>query len=180
MKLSKRTLSVFSLILIPLILLVMGSVGSLVQAQGNVTPTLRPVSDDEVNRVARNLYCPVCQNVPLEVCETAACADWREQVRTLLAQGYTEEQVRQYFVNRFGTKTVGMPQDTVSQLLTILLPFGVIAVIGIVIGFNLLVWRRNRVKQQIIEDEKMGIADEEAPSQDDYRARLEAELKERS
>src|SRR5262245_54099216 len=140
MKLSKRSFWVFVFVLVPVILLLVSSAGGFVRAQGNVTPTLRPVTDDEVNRVARNLYCPVCQNVPLEVCETAACADWREQVRTLLAQGYTEDQVRQYFINRFGTKTVGMPQDTVSQLLTILLPFGVIAVIGIVIGVNLVIW----------------------------------------
>lgn len=179
MTLTKRSLLTIIFSLIPVILLTISSAGGSAKAQGNVTPTLRPVTDDEVNRVARNLYCPVCQNVPLEVCETAACADWREQVRSLLAQGYTEEQVRQYFVNRFGTKTVGMPQDAVSQLLTILLPFSVIAVIGIVIGVNLVIWRRNRLNSQTSGEPSADVNEVGAVPEDDYRARLEAELKER-
>jgi len=35
-------------------------------------------SDDEVNAIARQLFCPICQNIPLDVCPTQACADWRE------------------------------------------------------------------------------------------------------
>ena len=41
------------------------------------TPALAqdaPVTDDEVNEVARDLYCPVCENTPLDVCPTQACA----------------------------------------------------------------------------------------------------------
>src|SRR5260221_3230838 len=36
-----------------------------------------PVTDNDVNRVARQLYCPVCENIPLDVCPTQACAQWR-------------------------------------------------------------------------------------------------------
>ncbi|MCC7448123.1 MAG: cytochrome c-type biogenesis protein CcmH [Anaerolineae bacterium] len=146
------------------------------------TPTLRPVSDNEVNRVAKNLYCPVCQNVPLEVCETEACARWREQVRDLLAQGYTEEQVRQYFIERFGTKTVGTPVDTVSRLLNIALPFALIGLIGVVIAFNLVRWRSNR---RPVEADDTSIPtnavdiDIDSPPLDDYRARLEEEIRKR-
>ncbi|MFN2293577.1 MAG: cytochrome c-type biogenesis protein CcmH, partial [Candidatus Promineifilaceae bacterium] len=41
----------------------------------------RTVTDDEVNEVARDVYCPVCENTPLDVCQTQACADWRELIR---------------------------------------------------------------------------------------------------
>jgi cytochrome c-type biogenesis protein CcmH len=147
-------------------------------AQGG-TSTPRPVSDDEVNRVAKNLYCPVCQNVPLEVCETAACARWREQVRDLLSQGYTEEQVRQYFIERFGAKTVGTPTDTASRLLTIALPFALIGLIGVVIAFNLVRWRRSHSGGNVEpEGASPGNGGESAPP-DDYRARLEAEIRKR-
>ena len=44
-----------------------------VSAQGS-TPT-----DDEVNAIARQLYCPVCENTPLDVCPTDACKEWREE-----------------------------------------------------------------------------------------------------
>ena len=44
-------------------------------------------SDDDVNRIAHQLYCPVCENVPLDVCGTQACAQWRELIREKLGQG---------------------------------------------------------------------------------------------
>ena len=34
-------------------------------------------SDDEVNAIAKQLYCPVCENTPLDVCPTDACKAWR-------------------------------------------------------------------------------------------------------
>ena len=39
-------------------------------------------SDDEVNAIARKMYCPVCENVPLDVCPTQACMEWRELIRS--------------------------------------------------------------------------------------------------
>ncbi len=41
-----------------------------------VAPALaqgQPPTDDEVNRIAKQLYCPVCENTPLDVCPTQAC-----------------------------------------------------------------------------------------------------------
>ncbi len=153
-----------------------------VSAQGNPTPApTRVVTDNDVNRVSRNLYCPVCQNVPLEVCETEACARWRDQVRDLLAQGYTDDQVRQYFVEHFGTKTVGTPTDTLSQVLTIALPLALVGLIGVVSVLTLLRWRASR-RQRARDD----TTDRQLPTEptegsrplsDEYRARLEEEIR---
>ncbi len=149
--------------------------GMAVGAQdGSPTPTRRAVSDDEVNRVARNLYCPVCQNVPLDVCPTDACARWREQVRDLLAQGYTDAQVAQYFVEHFGAKTVGTPTDPTAQFLTVTLPLLLIGLIGAAIALTLLRWRRpSRLQAQ-----PPGAGASTEPP-DDYRAQLEDELRKR-
>ena len=46
-------------------------------------------SDDDVNEVARQLYCPVCENIPLDTCGTAACEQWRGIIRDKLAEGWT-------------------------------------------------------------------------------------------
>jgi len=43
-----------------------------VQAQ-----TPQAVTDDDINRIASQLYCPVCQNVTLDVCPTLSCDHWR-------------------------------------------------------------------------------------------------------
>ena len=53
-----------------------------------------PVTDDEVNAVAKDLFCPVCESTPLDVCPTQACADWRELIRQQLSEGSTPEEVQ--------------------------------------------------------------------------------------
>src|SRR5512139_417847 len=66
------------------------SLGFRVSAQGP-TPT-----DDEVNRIAKQLYCPVCESTPLDVCPTEACRQWRDLIRTMLAEGKSEAEIKQY------------------------------------------------------------------------------------
>jgi cytochrome c-type biogenesis protein CcmH len=152
--------------------------GGRVLAQGGAATAAatREVTANDVNRVSRGLYCPVCQNVPLEVCETTACERWREQVRELLQQGYTDEQIRQYFVQNFGSKTVGTPTDMTSQILTIALPLGLIAAIGAGIAITLIGWRRIKLNAPQSESAPPETTTD-AP--DDYRARLEEELRKR-
>ncbi|MBN2547806.1 MAG: cytochrome c-type biogenesis protein CcmH [Anaerolineales bacterium] len=71
-------------------------------------PTRLP-TDDEVNAVARQLYCPVCENTPLDVCPTQACAEWRNLIRDKLAQGWTAQQVKDYFVEQYGDRVLATP-----------------------------------------------------------------------
>jgi len=66
-------------------------------------------SDDDVNKIARQLYCPVCENTPLDVCPTQACAQWRELIRQKLAEGWNEEQIIQYFVDNYGARVLSEP-----------------------------------------------------------------------
>src|SRR5512147_1491029 len=67
----------------------------------------RVPTDDEVNAVAKKLYCPVCPNTPLDVCETKSCQDWRAQIRDRLAAGWDEKQIVDYFVVQYGERVLG-------------------------------------------------------------------------
>ncbi len=140
-------------------------------------PTPRPVTDDEVNRISRGLYCPVCQNITLEVCPTEACARWREQVRDLLTEGKTEPEIRQYFIDRFGMRTVGLPTDPTGQLLSVGVPLALVLVVGGLLAFNILSRRRRNVVSAADDGEPIGYGDEVVVP-NDYAARLEAQLKE--
>jgi len=79
-------------------------------------------SADEVNAIARQLYCPVCENIPLDVCPTQACAQWRGLIREKLAQGWTEEQIKQYFVAQYGARVLNEPPRQGWTWLIYLLP----------------------------------------------------------
>jgi len=98
-------------------------------------------TDNDVNRIAKQLYCPVCPNTPLDVCETQACQDWRAQIRDQLAQGWTDQQIIDYFVAQFGERVLAEPQRKGFTSLVWLLP--VIAVLlGIAIVYEILKnWR---------------------------------------
>ncbi len=66
-------------------------------------------SDDQVNAIAKQLYCPVCENIPLDVCPTQACAQWRELIRQKLTEGWGEQQIKDYFVQQYGARVLGTP-----------------------------------------------------------------------
>ena len=76
------------------------------------TPTpaaKQPVTADDVNSIAKQMYCPVCENEPLDACRTAACQQWRAQIGQMLSEGQTEQQIKDYFVSRYGARVLAQP-----------------------------------------------------------------------
>lgn len=113
------------------VFLLVASLAGVVYAQG-------PVSDDQVNAIAKNLYCPVCENTPLDVCPTQACKDWRELIRQQLSEGWTEAQIMDYFVSNYGTRVLAQPPTRGFTALVWILP-----AVGVA-GGGLFLWRRLR------------------------------------
>jgi len=132
-------------------------------------------TDDEVNAVAKKLYCPVCPNTPLDVCETQACKDWRAQIRDQLAAGWSEQQILDYFVQQYGERVLGEPQRSGFTSMVWVLPL--IAVLsGIVIVWQVLrSWRLKRAEQVSSEISTPNSSDRISK---ELRALVEKELKE--
>ena len=107
-------------------ILLIVSIARTVHSQDGGTQT---ITDDMVNAIAAKLYCPVCENITLDTCGTAACADWRYEIRLQLEQGMTEEQIVEDFVHRFGDRVVGTPLDPVLRTLSLVTPWIIIAVV---------------------------------------------------
>lgn len=93
------------------------SVGIVYAQQLQPTP-----SDDQVNAIARQLYCPVCENTPLDVCPTTACAQWRELIRQKLSDGWNEQAIKDYFVQQYGARVLGTPPPNGLNLLVYVIP----------------------------------------------------------
>lgn len=105
------------------------------RAQGD-TP-----SDDDVNRIAKQLYCPVCENVPLDECTTEACQQWRGLIRQQLSEGWTEDEILAYFVAQYGDKVLGEPPKSGLNWVLYLVP-----PVVILTGLFLLIIRLRRPK----------------------------------
>ena len=133
------------------------------------------ISDDQVNEIAGKMYCPVCENIPLDVCGTAACDDWREEIRSQLASGMTEQAIINDFVNRFGDRVVGTPVDPMLRALSLITPW-IIGLAALLIAvWTVLRWRGGSNPAQAATDG--GTSD----NRDDeyYRARIEQDLQAR-
>ena len=127
-------------------------------------------SDDDVNRIAHQLYCPVCENTPLDVCPTEACRQWRDLIRQQLSQGWTEDQIKQYFVQQYGARVLAEPPTTgLNWLVYVLPPLVIIA------GAVLLV----RAMRTWTKATPPPAQPEKSAPRDEYVARLEEELKNR-
>ncbi len=142
------------------------SVGTAV-AQDATPPS--PVTDNDVNRVARQLYCPVCENTPLDVCPTQACAQWRETIREKLAAGWSDQQILDYFVAQYGERVLARPSTHGLNVLVWVIPP------VLLLGGAAVLWRflRQARSAPIVP------ADAPAAASDEYTDRLEQELRKR-
>lgn len=135
-------------------------------------------SDDQVNRVAKQLFCPVCENIPLDVCPTQACHDWRELIRQKLAQGWSDEQIKTYFAQQYGDRVLAEPpRSGLNWLVYVVPPLGIL--IGGVIVWRVLASMRRRAPNAPGSPASSNPVSPTSadPSQDPYLARLEEELR---
>jgi cytochrome c-type biogenesis protein CcmH len=154
----KRTLWIF--LIITLLALGWASRASAQQ------PTPAP---DDVNRIARQLYCPVCENTPLDVCPTQACAQWRALIGDKLAAGWTDGQIKQYFVDQYGARVLAEPPI---PLIYIVPP--ILLLIGVFILYRTL----KSMRKPAATRAEPGASP--TASDDQYLRRVEEELKKRN
>ncbi len=128
------------------------------------------VTADDVNAVAKQLYCPVCENIPLDNCGTAACADWRYEIQLQLEAGLTEQEIIDDFVHRFGDRVVGTPQDPLLRAISVSIPWLFTIVGGLSVIYLLIRVRLQKTKNVI---EPIDMSDDSA---DHYQTLLERDL----
>lgn len=126
---------------------------------------------DDVNRVASQLYCPVCENTPLDVCPTQACAQWRSLIRDKLAAGWTDEQIKQYFAAQYGIRVLAEPP---TPLIYIVPP--ILILLGILVLIRALRSMRRKPATVIVAPPAMT----STAVDDAYLSRVEEELKKRN
>ncbi len=126
-------------------------------------------TDNDVNAIAKQLYCPVCPNTPLDVCETQACQDWRAQIRTQLEQGWTEREIIDYFVLQYGERVLAEPPRRGFAALAWILPLIGLLAGAVALAQVLRGWRQ--------ASEQIAPVSAEIELDPEVEARVERELK---
>lgn len=141
------------------------------------------VTDDEVNEIASQLFCPTCEAIPVDVCPTEVCSDWRAEIKSQLEAGQSEREILDYFAARYGSGVLATPPPQGIGLVVYVAPV-VIAILGAWIFYT----QMNKLQAQksakmatsvgaVIHSDPVNSQSNTESDQDDYRRRLEEELK---
>lgn len=113
-----------------------------------------PMVEQRLVAIAEEMRCLVCQNESLAGSRSDLANDLRRELRTLIKQGKTDAQIRDFMVERYGDFVLYRPRIKPETYLLWAGPF-LLMIVGVVV---LLVYlrRRNRAvddEAQLTEDE---------------------------
>ena len=96
-----------------------------------------PVLQERYERINRELRCLVCQNQTIADSNATLASDLRREVRELIAAGKSDEQIREFMIERYGDFVLYRPRMTPANFLlwaapALLLLIGAIAVVRVV------------------------------------------------
>ncbi|MFQ3647189.1 MAG: cytochrome c-type biogenesis protein CcmH [Anaerolineae bacterium] len=133
-------------------------------------PTLaqRFITEDDVTRVAQRLYCPVCENIPLDDCGMEACIIWKQEIAEMLAAGMSDEQIIANFVARYGEKVAGVPLDDTLRMMAFIMPLLGLLLASIAAALTFTNWEKRKQSPEA--------APQPAAAPDDYRQQFERDV----
>ncbi|MCL4237899.1 MAG: cytochrome c-type biogenesis protein CcmH [Anaerolineae bacterium] len=111
-------------------------------AQGSDFELPPGVTLDDVNAIARKMYCDVCEGIPLDECESIACRQWRQEIARQLGEGRTQDEIIDYFVERYGADVASLPRNKTDRAIAFGVPIVIVALIAIVGGVQVRNLRR--------------------------------------
>ncbi len=163
-KKTSKTINLLTLVALLLVIRVLLPAPALAQEESNF---------DTINDIAQQLNCPTCTGINLSDCRTLTCEQWREQIDDLVQEGYTEQEVLDYFSTRYGDQVLQEPPRRGFSLLVWILPVVALVAGGIWLVMTLRKWRKEP------EPVAVSISTTDSPgetSQDDYLSQVEKDL----
>lgn len=110
---------------------------------GAQSPTVSDsVLDHRTRVVSAQLRCPVCQGLSLQDSPSALSQQMKDVVRAQLASGKSDEEVKAYFVARYGEWILMEPPARGFNVLVYVLPLVALAAGGIFLGVLVRRWTR--------------------------------------
>ena len=137
-------------------------------AQSDVPPI-----EQRAQALNRSIMCPVCPGESIDQSQVALAVQMRGIVNKKLAEGWTDEQVREFFVERYGPSVLlEPPTEGVSLLVWLVPPIGVAAAVLVFIAV-VRHMRRRPEESPIIDGGDDEMPDDELQT---YYERIEASV----
>ena len=130
-----------------------------------------PPVEQRAQALNRSIMCPVCPGESIDQSQVALAAQMRGIVDEKLAEGWTDKQVREFFVERYGPSVLLQPPtEGVSLAVWILPPVGAVAALAV---FVLVVRNMRRKPDDVAGDIQSALSDDDLQS---YYDRVEASV----
>ena len=113
-------------------------------AQGDTARNVRLQPDSTLEAMttmlASELRCPVCQGNSIQDSPSELAQQMRDLIRDQLRAGKTPDEVRAYFVDKYGEWILLAPKAQGLNLIVYIVPFAAIVLGGIVVGRTVRKW----------------------------------------
>jgi cytochrome c-type biogenesis protein CcmH len=125
------------------------------------------------NDIEDEVMCDVC-NVPLNIAEAPRADQQRREIRLLISQGLTKDEIKAELERRYGPAILAVPEDSGFGLAAWLVPIAV--VVALMAGLALLLprWRRRPAAPSASRDDAPELAPDDARRIDEDLARYGA------
>jgi cytochrome c-type biogenesis protein CcmH len=136
----------FALLLLALVLGVAGARDAAPLAED-------PAVEQRLVAISEEMRCLVCQNESLSASRSELAQDLRRELRTMIKQGKSDAEIREFMVSRYGDFVLYRPRVSPTTWLLWAGPF-LLMIVAVAVLFTYL-RRRNRavVEAQLSEDE---------------------------
>lgn len=142
-----------------LILIVALLVAGPLHAKQAVPAANDPVAEKRAVTLEQQLRCLVCQNETIAASQADLAKDLRKEIREQIKAGRTDDQIKQYLVDRYGDFVLYDPPFKATTVLLWAGPFALLLG-GVLILFVYIRRRRGRVEESALSDEQRARARE--------------------
>jgi cytochrome c-type biogenesis protein CcmH len=112
-----------------------------------------PIVEQRLISISEELRCLVCQNESLAGSRADLAQDLRQEVREMIKQGKSDEQIKEFLVSRYGDFVLYRPPVKPVTWLLWLGPFAFLFV-GILVLWNYMRHRQSQIKDVPLTDEE--------------------------
>lgn len=137
--------------------------------EGAAAPAAGAATANDVNEVAKELWCPLCSNIRLDACELRACEQMKDVIADKLSAGESTQNIKDYFVQQYGPQVLGAPPLEGFNWLAWILP------VVVFVGGGVFLWSRTR--HMVRQPKPAAVASAPVEPGDRYAQELEKELK---
>ena len=103
-----------------------------------ISCSVQETDEETAQRIDRTLMCPVCPAETLDQSQSELAKQMKSVIRIQLSEGKTDQEIIDYFIQRYGEEVLASPPKSGSTLIAWITPVIVLILITLVISIRLI------------------------------------------